>query len=152
MTAREQLIKALRTEPTASQFLKIGDLYEQLMQERKAAADMLEADGVPVAALAWKGLTDVQWMNIVNLNHAWRGFTAEEAVHEVVKLTEARLKATNTAPQPAIQAERVPLTDGEIDKIIIQHLPDWNEWHDGPSLSEIRAIVRAANGIVENKP
>lgn len=53
--------------------------------------------------VTWKGLTDVQWMNIVNLNRAWFGVNVEDAVHEVVKLTEARLKANNAAA-PAPQA------------------------------------------------
>ena len=37
----------------------------------------------------WKSLTDVQWMNIVNLNHAWENVDKEEAINVVVKLVEA---------------------------------------------------------------
>ena len=43
----------------------------------------------------WKPLTDVQWMNIVNLNHAWRNVDKEDAINEVVKLVEAKCKANN---------------------------------------------------------
>ena len=45
----------------------------------------------------WKPLTDVQWMNIVNLNHAWRNVDKEDAINEVVKLVEAKCKANNLA-------------------------------------------------------
>ena len=43
----------------------------------------------------WKSLTDVQWMNIVNLNHAWENVDKEDAINEVVKLVEAKCKANN---------------------------------------------------------
>ena len=45
----------------------------------------------------WKSLTDVQWMNIVNLNHAWRNVDKEDAINEVVKLVEAKCKENNFA-------------------------------------------------------
>lgn len=54
--------------------------------------------------MVWKPLTDVQWMNIVNLNHAWADHSTEDAVHEAVKLTEARLKMNN-APIAAAEQE-----------------------------------------------
>jgi hypothetical protein len=44
----------------------------------------------------WRGLTDVEWMNIVNKNHAWFGMRPDEVAHEVCKLTEAKLKELNT--------------------------------------------------------
>ena len=49
------------------------------------------------ATEGWKSLTDVQWMNIVNLNHAWRNVDKEDAINEVVKLVEAKCKANNLA-------------------------------------------------------
>ena len=51
----------------------------------------------------WKSLTDVQWMNIVNLNHAWRNVDKEDAINEVVKLVEAKCKANNFAAAPTPQ-------------------------------------------------
>ncbi len=46
---------------------------------------------------AWQGLTDVEWMNIVNKNQAWFGMQPDEVAHEVCKLTEAKLKEKNHA-------------------------------------------------------
>jgi len=43
----------------------------------------------------WRGLTDVEWMNIVNKNHAYFGMRPDEVAHEVCKLTEAKLKELN---------------------------------------------------------
>lgn len=43
----------------------------------------------------WVGLTDVEWMNIVNKNQAWFGMHPDEVAHEVCKLTEAKLKEKN---------------------------------------------------------
>ena len=53
----------------------------------------------------WKPLTDVQWMNIVNLNHAWRNVDKEDAINEVVKLVEAKCKENNLAT-PALNRIR----------------------------------------------
>lgn len=44
----------------------------------------------------WVGLTDVEWMNIVNKDHAWFGRRPDEVSHEVAKLVEAKLKEKNT--------------------------------------------------------
>jgi hypothetical protein len=66
--------------------------------------------------VAWNGLTDVQWMNIVNLNHAWFGFSAEDVAHEVVRLTEARLKANNAAQsKPVATIYITPDGEREVD-------------------------------------
>ena len=61
---------------------------------------LVEEVGIARAASApegWKSLTDVQWMNIVNLNHAWRNVDKEDAINEVVKLVEAKCKENNLA-------------------------------------------------------
>ncbi len=44
----------------------------------------------------WVGLTDVEWINIVNKNKAWFGHRPDEVAHEVAKLVEAKLKEKNT--------------------------------------------------------
>jgi hypothetical protein len=44
----------------------------------------------------WVGLTDIEWMNIVNKDQAWFGQRTDEVAHEVAKLVEARLKGKNT--------------------------------------------------------
>jgi hypothetical protein len=43
----------------------------------------------------WVGLTDVEWMNIVNKDQAWFGQRPDEVAHEVAKMVEARLKDKN---------------------------------------------------------
>jgi hypothetical protein len=52
----------------------------------------------PAAPIAWKSLNDVQWMNIVNHDHAYERFSKEDAVHEAVKRTEAKLRELNAVP------------------------------------------------------
>ncbi len=44
----------------------------------------------------WVGLTDVEWMNIVNKDQAWFGQRPDEVAHEVAKMVEAKLKEKNT--------------------------------------------------------
>lgn len=44
----------------------------------------------------WVGLTDVEWMSIVNKDQAWFGQRPDEVAHEVAKLVEAKLKEKNT--------------------------------------------------------
>jgi hypothetical protein len=48
-----------------------------------------------VHATTWRGLTDVEWMNIVNKDHAWFGQRPEDVAHEVAKLVEAKLREKN---------------------------------------------------------
>lgn len=45
--------------------------------------------------MKWLPLSDVQWMNIVNHKQAWHDVNKDEAVHEVVKMTEAKCKENN---------------------------------------------------------
>ena len=47
------------------------------------------------AQRTWVGLTDVEWMNIVNKDQAWFGQRPDEVAHEVAKLVEAKLKEKN---------------------------------------------------------
>ena len=49
----------------------------------------------PPAQRTWVGLTDVEWMNIVNKDQAWFGQRPDEVTHEVAKLVEAKLKEKN---------------------------------------------------------
>lgn len=49
----------------------------------------------PPASKPWVGLTDVEWMNIVNKDHAWFGQRPEDVAHEVAKLVEAKLREKN---------------------------------------------------------
>ena len=53
----------------------------------------------PVSTLppqrTWVGLTDGEWMNIVNKDHAWYGQRPDEVAHEVAKLVEAKLRTKN---------------------------------------------------------
>ena len=84
---------------------------------------LVEEVGIARAASApedWKSLTDVQWMNIVNLNHAWRNVDKEDAINEVVKLVEAKCKENNlaTAPTPSVSEDR---KDAELLDYIQNH-------------------------------
>ena len=45
--------------------------------------------------VAWIPLSDVQWMNIVNHDHSYWNYDKDDAVHEAVKRTEAKLKEIN---------------------------------------------------------
>ena len=49
----------------------------------------------PPAQRTWVGLTDVEWMNIVNKDQAWFGQRPDEVAHEVAKLVESKLKEKN---------------------------------------------------------
>lgn len=48
----------------------------------------------------WRGLTDVEWMNIVNFDCAYASYDKEGAVNEAVKRTEEKLKELNATQQP----------------------------------------------------
>lgn len=64
---------------------------------------MLAAAPPPPAAsaepVAWKPLTDAQWMNIVNHDHSWSTWDKEDAVHAAVRMVEVRLRANNAGKQ-----------------------------------------------------
>lgn len=67
----------------------------------KILSDLLqqEVDRLIAARLVqrpWVGLTDVEWMNIVNKDRAWFGQRPDEVAHAVAKLIEAKLKDMNT--------------------------------------------------------
>jgi hypothetical protein len=57
--------------------------------------DMLALSSLPPRR-TWVGLTDVEWMNIVNKDQAWFGQRPDEVAHEVAKMVEAKLKEKNT--------------------------------------------------------
>ena len=78
-----QYLAYLRANPEQ---LYIDHLEAELAALRASPASATEG---------WKSLTDVQWMNIVNLNHAWRNVDKEDAINEVVKLVEAKCKENN---------------------------------------------------------
>ncbi|MES2346286.1 MAG: hypothetical protein V4641_01825 [Pseudomonadota bacterium] len=46
-------------------------------------------------ANGWVSLSDVQWMNIVNHDHAYESMSKDDAVHAAVKATEAKLREIN---------------------------------------------------------
>ncbi len=74
-------------------------------------------------------LTDVQWMNIVNHDHAYAGYSKDDAVHLAVKMTVAKLEEKyahhaieNTAMKallaeirPVLKARREHLEYGAYD-------------------------------------
>lgn len=48
---------------------------------------------------------------------------------------------------PAPQAKPQPLSDEQIKSAIYKQCPDFDEWHEGPSIDDVIAIVKAAHGI-----
>lgn len=48
---------------------------------------------------------------------------------------------------PAQQAKPKPLSDEQITAAIYKQCPDFDEWHEGPSVDDIIAIVKTAHGI-----
>jgi hypothetical protein len=61
----------------------------------KAITALRKALAEQPAQRTWVGLTDVEWMNIVNKDQAWFGQRPDEVAHEVAKLVEAKLKEKN---------------------------------------------------------
>ena len=52
----------------------------------------------PIVPAGWQPLNDVQWLNIVNHDHAYANWGKEYAIQHAVKMTEAKLKEINVAP------------------------------------------------------
>lgn len=52
-------------------------------------------------AVAWMPITDVQWVNIVNHENCWNGYSKDDAVSEAVKLTEAKCRENNALQSQA---------------------------------------------------
>jgi hypothetical protein len=83
----------------------------------------------PAAVEGWKPLTDTQWLNIVNQDHAYDEYTKDDAVHKAVRLTEARLRMNNTALSTSPLLDKNDQTEGEIDRLIDQR-DNAEEWAD----------------------
>jgi hypothetical protein len=95
IAAMKQALEALElSEPAYMQecYARHNDAITAL---RAAIAEQEKADPV-----AWRSISDAQWVNLVNHAHAWDSFSKDEAVHEVVKMTEAKCKENNTHPAP----------------------------------------------------
>jgi hypothetical protein len=107
--AMKKAIKAMRSFQEGTNGLYEGEFDEEI----KALEEALKQEqGEPVidksAAIriattlgwepkrTWVGLTDVEWMNIVNKDQAWFGQRPDEVAHEVAKLVEAKIKEKNT--------------------------------------------------------
>ena len=78
-------------------------LHERMKKEDPRLLALMEKcfdagvmSGKEQAQRTWVGLTDGEWMNIVNKDHAWYGQRPDEVAHEVAKLVEAKLKEKNT--------------------------------------------------------
>lgn len=103
---------AAAQQPTRLDVLSL--IHSQMHRVYASAIDREEVDTAymaeiedalrALAARPWKALTDVQWMNIVNHEQAYFGWSVEDAVHHAVKATEAKCREVNflAAQQPAI--------------------------------------------------
>lgn len=116
---------------------------------------MLEAAPQPPSVPdAWRGLTDVEWMNIVNFDCAYASYDKEGAVNEAVKRTEAKLKELNAAQQQEPPADLVQDAEPDIWRVMC------GDWRDetvaihnsagyitcGLDPAKAAALVRAHNG------
>lgn len=63
--------------------------------------------------VAWRALSEVQWLNIVNHDYWWNNYSKEDAVHKAVKMTEAICKKNNTHPADLIAAKDAEIADKE---------------------------------------
>ena len=124
---REQLIKALREHARVDSLFG-NDVRKHLSEQ---AADMLEADGVPVA---WIDMDD--GMIVSSPRSFSDGSRGEVPLY--------------MAPQPATQ-ERKPLTDEQISKRWEDHItPVFGK--NGINPIVFARAIEAAHGITENKP
>lgn len=80
----------------------------------------------------WVPLSDVQWMNIVNYDHAWYTYSKEGAVHEAVKMTEAKCRENNAA---------IASMQGEAKKPEYFSITDGDNWFECPDDSAILDCV-----------
>lgn len=94
--------------------------------------------GVPVAWGRWEaiGLGDEPMRLIVK--------ECAPTAHEKRIANWFRLY-THTAPQQKL------LTDEQIKLAIYKQCPDFDDWHEGPSIDDVIAIVKAAHVIGEKK-
>lgn len=92
----------------------------------------------------WKGLSDVQWVDIMNANDAWHGYTVDEALREAVKLTESKLKTNNTATPPP--ADVPLLTDQDIGEVL-----GFGEYTTASTRTTMVGIARTIEQVVRQK-
>lgn len=70
-----------------------GEVRRTYPDDGKWHAEAIEAWNRRTRPAQVPRLSDVEWMNIVNKNQAWFGYSPEDVAHEVFKLTEAALIA-----------------------------------------------------------
>jgi hypothetical protein len=109
------MLSAAPTPPSAPVQQSVREAFEEYF---KATSGLLDADHYLLrdandkyadsftasawewwqAALStsWMPLSDVQWMNIVNYDQSWIGYNKDDAIHEAVKMTEARCRENNS--------------------------------------------------------
>ena len=78
----ERFVLKNQLEPYQSALVKLESIITGMALEHKPAK-------------AWLKLSDVQWMNIVNHEHAYESYDKEDAVHMAVKMAEKKLEENN---------------------------------------------------------
>ena len=155
--AMKQALEALTDH--GAPYLRHGvDWDDAITALRAAIAEQEKCEPV-----AWRPINDAQWVNLVNHAHAWEGFSKDEAVHEVVKMTEAKCRENNTHPTPAPVPAGMVLVQEDQLKTLIQSItemsharrnPDWftkgkqgaeNQWFlwEQRGLEAIKTITAA---------
>lgn len=83
---------------------------------------------VDVEPAAFRKLSDVQWMNIVNHNGVFCGLDKEEAVHLAVKMTENKLAEINAYidhdPEVAKLRDKLAVAREALEKITTDETSD----------------------------
>lgn len=133
----KRLIDTLRTDASGGRAATVHEL--------DAAADLIEASlfatGEPVvepfvATYSSESIGGKQH-DTGRVNKGPRGgfFASTASVEDASLIADALNAYTHPAPS-------VP--DAAIDSAIYNQCPDFDDWHEGPSIDDIRAIVRAA--------
>lgn len=133
----QRLIDTLRTDASGGRAATVHEL--------DAAADLIEASlfatGEPVvepfvATYSSESIGGKQH-DTGRVNKGPRGgfFASTASVEDASLIADALNAYTHPAPS-------VP--DAAIDSAIYNQCPDFDDWHEGPSIDDIRAIVRAA--------
>jgi hypothetical protein len=119
----QELVDAPGPEPFAVIHLD-GSFVHVEFKQPIAGTGKFEVYAAPSVPDGWRGLTDVEWMNIVNFDRAYSSYDKEGAVNEAVKRTEAKLKELNAAQQQEPPADLVRDAERGPETLLLRQLQD----------------------------
>lgn len=88
--------------------------------------------------MEWVPLSDVQWMNIVNHDKAWESYSKDDAVHEAVKMTEAKCKENNENKWISVE-DILPAKDRIV--LVLCYHSETHEDEEGNDVYEDKVVV-----------